>query len=217
MRVKYFQQGGAAPQQDVQKQIISLVQAAMKGDQKATQTVNQIMQAAQQGDQQAMQLAQIIQQVVKQIQGQATAAKWGTKLQYIKSLKFAKGGKCKTRKKCMKDGGNTVKVAKKDIDKETYQRLSPEQQTDIDIHHLGTATSDNKDGSYNISHKPSAQDSTNISKNIMSKNMSKKYLVTKKCGGVALEKKKCGGVTKKRTAKKECGGKTKKCYFGGWL
>ena len=47
----------------------------------------------------------------------------------------------------------------------------------------------------------------------MSKNMSKKYLVTKKCGGVALEKKKCGGVTKKRTAKKECGGKTKKCWL----
>ena len=192
MRVKYFQQGGTAPQQDIQKQVISLVQAAMKGDQKATQTVNQIMQAAQQGDQQAMQLAQMIQQVAKQIKGQATAAKWGTKLQYIRSLKFAKGGK--TCPACMGDGGNTVKVAKKDIDKETYQRLSSEQKTEADRHYLGTATSDNKDGSYNISHKPSAQDSTHISRKIMSKGMSKKY-----------------------PEKKECGGKAKKHYFGGWL
>lgn len=189
-KVKYFQQGGTAPQQDIQKQVISLVQAAMKGDQKATQTVNQIMQAAQQGDQQAMQLAQMIQQVAKQIQGQATSAKWGSKLQYIKSLKFAKGGK--TCPVC--DEGTKVKVAKKDIDKETYQRLSSEQKTEADRHYLGTATSDNKDGSYNISHKPSAQDSTHISRKIMSKGMSKKY-----------------------PEKKECGGKAKKHYFGGWL
>ena len=38
-KVKYFQQGGAAPQQDVQAQVTALVQAAMQGDQKATQTV----------------------------------------------------------------------------------------------------------------------------------------------------------------------------------
>mgnify|MGYP007115368247 CR=1 FL=1 len=43
-----------------------------------------------------MQLAQMIQQVAKQMQGQATSAKWGSKLNYIKSLKYAKGGKtCK--------------------------------------------------------------------------------------------------------------------------
>ena len=92
-RIKYFQHGGAAPQQDMQQQVVALVQAAMQGDQKATQTVNQIMEAAKAGDQKATQLAQMIQQVVQQMQGQATAAKWGAKLGYIKSLKYAKGGK----------------------------------------------------------------------------------------------------------------------------
>lgn len=183
-KVKYFQKGGQPQtQNDVQRQVEALVEAALAGDQKATQQVNQIMQAAKQGDQQAVQLAQMIQTAAQKLQGQATMNKWGSKLQYIKSLKFAKGGK--TCPACMKDGGNTVKVAKKDIDKETYQRLSSEQKTEADRHYLGTATSDNKDGSYNISHKPSAQDSTHISRKLMSKNMSKKYPIKKKCGGVA--------------------------------
>lgn len=92
-RINYFQQGGAAPQQDIKAQVTALVQAAMQGDQKATQQVNQIMEAAKTGDQQAMQIAQIMEQVIKELQGQATAAKWGAKLEYIKSLKYAKGGK----------------------------------------------------------------------------------------------------------------------------
>lgn len=92
-RINYFQQGGTAPQQDIKAQITALVQAAMQGDQKATETVNKIMEAAKAGDQQAVQLAQIIQEVAKQIQGQAATAKWGSKLNYIRSLKFAKGGK----------------------------------------------------------------------------------------------------------------------------
>lgn len=92
-KIKYFQQGGPAPQQDIQQQVIQLVQAAMSGDEKATQTVNQIMEAAKAGDKQAAQIAQMIQQVAQQIQGQATTAKWGAKLGYIRSLKFANGGK----------------------------------------------------------------------------------------------------------------------------
>lgn len=93
-RINYFQQGGAAPQQqDIKAQVTALVQAAMQGDQKATQTVNQIMEAAKAGDQQAMQIAQLMEQVIKEMQGQATSAKWGTKLSYIRSLKYAKGGK----------------------------------------------------------------------------------------------------------------------------
>ena len=92
-RINYFQQGGTAPQQDMQQQVIQRVQAAMSGDEKATQTVNKIMEAAKAGDQQAAQIAQMIQQVAKQMQGQATAAKWGAKLGYIRSLKFANGGK----------------------------------------------------------------------------------------------------------------------------
>lgn len=92
-RINYFQQGGAAPQQDMQQQVVALVQAAMQGDKKATETVNKIMEAAKAGDQQAMQIAQMIQQVAQKMQGQATAAKWGSKLNYVRSLKFAKGGK----------------------------------------------------------------------------------------------------------------------------
>lgn len=93
-KINYFQQGGTAPQQqDMQAQVVALVQAAMQGDQKATETVNKIMEAAKAGDKQAMQIAQMIQQVAQKMQGQATAAKWGSKLNYIRSLKFAKGGK----------------------------------------------------------------------------------------------------------------------------
>jgi len=112
-RINYFQQGGAAPQQDIQQQVVSLVQAAMQGDKKATQTVNQIMEAAKAGDQQATQIAQMIQQVVQQMQGQATAAKWGSKLNYIKSLKYAKGGKtcpaCEQKVEMKKCGGKKTK------------------------------------------------------------------------------------------------------------
>lgn len=81
------------PQQDMMSQIQALVQAAAQGDEKATQQITQIMEAAKAGDQQAAQIAQIIQQVIQQMQGQATSAKWGSKLNYIKSLKYAKGGK----------------------------------------------------------------------------------------------------------------------------
>ena len=113
-RVNYFQQGGAAPQQDIQQQVTALVQAAMQGDKKATQTVNQIMEAAKAGDQQATQLAQLIQQVVQQMQGQATAAKWGAKLNYIRSLKYAKGGKtCPTCQKQVEMKACGGKKAKK--------------------------------------------------------------------------------------------------------
>lgn len=92
-RINYFQQGGQAPQQDIQQQVVALVQAAMQGDEKANQTVTQIMEAAKKGDQQAVQLAQMIQAVVQQMKGQATSAKWGSKLAYIRSLKYAQGGK----------------------------------------------------------------------------------------------------------------------------
>lgn len=91
-RVNYFQQGGAV-QQDAMAQVQALVQAAAQGDEQATQQITQIMEAAKAGNQQAMQIAQMIQQVVQQMQGQATSAKWGAKVNYIKSLKYAKGGK----------------------------------------------------------------------------------------------------------------------------
>lgn len=116
-RINYFQQGGAAPQQqDVKAQVTALVQAAMQGDQKAAQQVNQIMEAAKAGDQQAIQIAQLMEQVVKELQGQAVAAKYGAKLDYLQSLKC--GGKAKTKKKeqggkvCPACQGNSSVVSK---------------------------------------------------------------------------------------------------------
>lgn len=112
-KIKYFQQGGVAPQQDMKQQVVALVQAAMQGDKKATQTVNQIMEAAKAGDQQAMQIAQLMEQVIKELQGQATSAKWGAKLSYIKSLKYAKGGKtcpaCEKKVEMKACGGKKAK------------------------------------------------------------------------------------------------------------
>ena len=108
--INKHQQGGIMNQQELQQQVVQLVQAAMQGDQKASQQIEQIIQAAKNGDQQATQIAQMIQAVAKQMQGQATAAKWGAKLKYIKSLKYAKGGKaCPT---CMSEGGDINKPAK---------------------------------------------------------------------------------------------------------
>ena len=104
---QYLQQGGQMQEQDVQQQIIQLVQAAMQGDQQAAQTIQQVIQAAEQGDQQAIQLAQMIQHIAKQMQGQTVSAKFGSKLKYIKKLKYANGGK--TCKKCEK-GDNSKKV-----------------------------------------------------------------------------------------------------------
>lgn len=193
MRVKYFQQGGTAPQQDVQKQVISLVQAAMKGDQKATQTVNQIMQAAQQGDQQAMQLAQMIQQVAKQIQGQATAAKWGTKLQYIRSLKFAKGGK--TCPACMGDGG-------KSPEKPQNKKQKMHVNANDTVHVKGQPKSlTNSDGS-RVDKRFPAYTAKDYQNDKNTKDGQKRRL---KADLVSSEK--CGGAAPK----------AKKHYFGGWL
>lgn len=120
-----YQQGGAAPQQqNLQQQIIQLVQAAASGDQQATQQIEQILQAAQKGDQQAIQIAQMIQQVVEAMKQQKVAAKYGTKLSYIKRLKgecpdgeekvYLKSGGCMCQKKVAKaqNGVDTSKVAK---------------------------------------------------------------------------------------------------------
>lgn len=112
-RINYFQQGGAAPQQNMQQQVVALVQAAMQGDEKAVQTVNQIMEAAKAGDPQATQIAQMMEQVVKQLQGQATAAKYGAKLNYLQSLKC--GGKTKAKKR--QNGGRVCPECDKQVTK----------------------------------------------------------------------------------------------------
>lgn len=102
-RIKYFQQGGAAPSAQ-QGQADAFMQAILQGD---PQAIAQLVEAANGGNSEAQQLIQTIlneeekrnpkvakaAQVIKQILGQATSAKWGSKLQYIRSLKYAKGGK----------------------------------------------------------------------------------------------------------------------------
>lgn len=118
---KYFQAGGTMTTQttqptkenDIEQQVVQLVQAAMQGDQQATQTIDQIMQAAQSGDQQAVQIAQMIQEVAKQMQGQAQAAKYGAKVAYLRKLKT--GVNADEEVIYQKCGGKTVKkVVKKD-------------------------------------------------------------------------------------------------------
>ena len=123
-RINYFQQGGTAPQQDTQQQVIALVQAAMQGDQKATETVNKIMEAAKAGDQQAIQIAQMIQQVAQQMQGQATAAKYGAKLNYLQALKC--GGKAKAKKK--EQGGKVCPECEKQLKQAKKPLITKHQQ-----------------------------------------------------------------------------------------
>lgn len=135
MYINYFQAGGAVPAQaaqstpsegqDLQSQVVQLVQAAMQGDEKATQAIQQVMEAAKQGDEQATQIAQLIQAVVQQIQGQARAAKQGAKLSYLHSLKtgcpegynahyYKQGGNlCKECIKKQADGGELSDEDKK--------------------------------------------------------------------------------------------------------
>ena len=109
-----YQQGG-----NMEQQIVSLVQAAMSGDQQATQQINQIMQAAKSGDKRAVQLAQYIQQVAQKLQG-SRKARLGAKLNYNQELVCAedeipvfmkRGGQiCKT---CQKLKQGAKKLQKK--------------------------------------------------------------------------------------------------------
>ena len=146
-RINYFQQGGAAPQQqDVKAQVTALVQAAMQGDQKATQQVNQIMEAAKAGDQQAMQIAQIMEQVVKEMQGQAVAAKYGAKLDYLQSLKC--GGKAKAKKR--QQGGTVCPDCDKQVTKHQYGGSFYSKWSDGDIRKLQMFLSGRKGKDGNI-------------------------------------------------------------------
>lgn len=109
-----YQQGG-----NIEQQIVSLVQAAMSGNQQATQQINQIMQAAKSGDKKAVQLAQYIQQIAQKLQG-SRKARLGAKLNYNQEVVCAKdeipvfmkrGGQiCKT---CQKLKQGAKKLQKK--------------------------------------------------------------------------------------------------------
>lgn len=128
----------ASGQQGIEQQAMTLVQAAMQGDQQANQTIQKIMQAAQRGDQQAAQVAKLLQAIVQQMKG-SRKARLGAKLDYIKQsigecpegqevVYFKKGGEiCKIcAGKKMQDGGKSDPIKnfkkKKDVAKQTYQR-----------------------------------------------------------------------------------------------
>lgn len=101
----------------MQQQIVALVQAAMQGDQQANQQVQQIMQAAQQGDQ----------QVAQQIQGQqAQMAKFGAKLNYIKTLR----GQCPSgyEMQYFKAGGRVCKKCMKKAAQGTTMPMNPVEE-----------------------------------------------------------------------------------------
>lgn len=175
----------------MQQQLVALVQAAMQGDQQASQQIQQVMQAAQQGDQQAAQIAQMIQQIAQQLQGGRPSAKYGAKLNYIKYLRgecpdgfemqtFKKGGAiCK---KCVK------KQAGGDFEGNAVDRFREEMK-------CGGKTK-----------KP------------VKKGACGTKVKQEKCGGSVKEAKcgtkvmsdKCGGKTKKKLIKKACGGSVQK-------
>lgn len=122
-RINYFQQGGTASSaqqeqanafmqailQGDSEAIGQLIQAANKGDKQATQLIETILKEDQKGNQQVTKAAAVI----KQLLSQTVQAKWGAKLGYVKSLKYAKGGKtcpaCEQKVEMKKCGGKKAK------------------------------------------------------------------------------------------------------------
>lgn len=106
-KVKYFAQGGS-----IKEQLRPLVLGVLSKDPDATQRLEQLVK-------QNPQIMEIVKEIAAEeqakAQSQVTSAKWGSKLQYIRSLKFAKGGKscpvCEQQKVEMKKCGG--KKAKK--------------------------------------------------------------------------------------------------------
>jgi hypothetical protein len=105
-RINYFENGGQTQSQQAQAEAFmkallqgdpaaaqQLVQAAMQKDEASAKLIKNILEAEKQGNTQVSKAAQAIKQVIQQMKGQATSAKWGSKLGYIRSLKYAKGGK----------------------------------------------------------------------------------------------------------------------------
>lgn len=124
-RIDYFENGGQAQNQQAKAQQEAFMRALLQGDPAAAQQlvqvaaqnpkssaaklVQDILDAEQKGNIEVIKAAQAIKQAIQQMQGQATSAKWGSKLNYIRSLKYAKGGK--TCPECEK--GAALKVEEK--------------------------------------------------------------------------------------------------------
>lgn len=190
-KVKYFQQGGVA---DIKEQIRPIVKAAMSPDKnQAEQAFAQIQQLVQKNPNLKPVVEAVIKEEQAQAQAQATSAKWGSKLQYIKSLKFAKGGK--TCPACMSDGGSAPEKLQ---NKKQKMHVNPSDT----VHVKGQPKSlTNSDGSRVDKRFPAytAKDYQNDKK---TKDGQKRRM---KADLVSSEK--CGGTTPK----------AKKHYFGGWL
>lgn len=104
-KVKYFQQGGSM---NAQKVLQKLAQGIQNQDPQAIQALQDLATKAANGDEQSVQFltgvrslaekgdqaATIIMDAINQMASaqQAPSAKWGSKLRYIRSLKYAKGG-----------------------------------------------------------------------------------------------------------------------------
>ena len=118
-KVKYFSQGGAptqttqnqmSPEQEL-KAAVAFLRDVQAGKEKAVASFQQIQAAAKKGVPEAQRMMELLVQASKMLK----SAKWGSKLEYIRSLKFAKGGKscpvCEQQKVEMKKCGG--KKAKK--------------------------------------------------------------------------------------------------------
>lgn len=118
-KVKYFSQGGAptqttqnqmSPEQEL-KAAVAFLRDVYAGKEKAVTSFQQIQAAAKKGVPEAKRMMELLVQASKMMQ----SAKWGSKLEYIRSLKFAKGGKscpvCEQQRVEMKKCGG--KKAKK--------------------------------------------------------------------------------------------------------
>lgn len=184
-KVKYFQQGGS-----IKEQLRPLVIGVLNKDPKATEQLQQIVNKNPQ-----------IMEVVKEIaaeeqakaQSQATSAKWGSKLQYIRSLKFAKGGK--TCPACMADGGQAKEKSKAYIAPSDTVHVQGKPKSLVDsqgkktVKHLPEYTASDYQKDLKNAKKGKKDAANRVEKQDMK--------TTYGCGGKA--------------------GKAKKHYFGGWL
>lgn len=224
-KMNKYQQGGAAPAQsgqDMEAQVTQLVQAAMSGDEQATQTINKIIEAAKAGDQQAMQIAQMIQAIAKQIQGaQAQAAKRGAKLNYLHSL--VSGCPEGTEAKYFRKGGHICKAC-------VEKTKKAQEDMELPIEKCGGKTKKK----YFVGGSTELPMEKCGGKTIKKKCLDGAKVIEEKCGGKAKKKclngaeiveNKCGGKAKKKkcldgakVTENKCGGKTKKkCLNGGIL
>lgn len=116
-KVKYFSQGGAptqttqnqmSPEQEL-KAAVKFLQDVQAGNERAITSLQQIQAAAKKGVPEAQRMMELLAQASKMMK----SAKWGSKLEYIRSLKFAKGGKscpvCEQQVEMKKCGGKKAK------------------------------------------------------------------------------------------------------------